>query len=208
MGAGGLMMGFPATAPFAPAVIASGEAMRGARLLETALGGLSGAFTEFGEDVTKAAWGSTAMQKGVGLTAGMSPYMLPSAVKGILSKLTGVSKESVKELIDKLPKTVEQIEAGTETQKERAKQVALDLLKKAGASDKDLQPLYDIFYGASKDIEAKGQAALTQAEAESQRLAIQAEKSGRAEDWQKAVPQLKAGVGEQKRIVRNWQFFA
>jgi len=200
MGAGGLMMGFPMTAPFGPAVIATGEAMKGARLLETGLGALSGSATEFTEDVSKKAGASEPVSKALGFTAGMTPYALPSVVKGVVGKLTGVGKDTIKELIDKLPKTIESIEAGTESQKEKAKQVALDLLKKAGATEKDLQPLYDIFYGAAKDIEGKGKTVLSQAEAEAGNLAKLAEQSGRAEDWQKAVPQLKSAVGQPKEL--------
>jgi uncharacterized spore protein YtfJ len=200
MGAGGLMLGFPMTAPFAPAVISTGEAMRGARLAEAGLGFLSGGATEFTEDVSKQAGASTGVSKALGFGAGMTPYALPSVVKGIASKLTGISKESIRELVDKLPKTIESIEAGTETQKQKAKQVAVDLLKKAGATDKDLQPLYDIFYGAAKDIEGKGKAALSQAEGEANRLTKLAEQSGRAEDWQKAVPQLKSAVGQPREL--------
>ena len=200
MGAGGLMFMSPYTAPFAPGVISTGEAMRGARLLETGLGALSGASTEFTEDVAKKSGASEPVSKALGFTAGMTPYALPSVVKGIVGKLTGVGKDTIKELIDKLPKTIESIEAGTESQKEKAKQVALDLLKKAGATEKDLQPLYDIFYKAAKDIEGKGKAALSQAEAESSNLAKLAEQSGRAEDWQKAVPQLKSAVGQPREL--------
>ena len=101
MGVGGLMMGFPMTAPFAPAVIATGEAMRGARLLETGLGALSGASTEFTEDVAKKSGASEPVSKALGFTAGMTPYALPSVVKGIVGKLTGVGKDTIKELIDK-----------------------------------------------------------------------------------------------------------
>jgi uncharacterized spore protein YtfJ len=200
MGAGGLMFLSPYTATFAPTVISTGEAMRGARLAEAGLGLLSGGATEFTEDVSKQAGASTGVSKALGFGAGMTPYALPSVVKGIASKLTGISKESIKELVDKLPKTIESIEAGTETQKQKAKQVAVDLLKKAGATDKDLQPLYDIFYGAAKDIEGKGKAALSQAEAEANRLTQLAEQSGRAEDWQKAVPQLKSAVGQPREL--------
>jgi len=199
MGAGGLMMGFPMTAPFAPAVISTGEAMRGARLLETGMGALGGALTETTEDVAKAAGASPAVSKGLGFTASLSTA-LPSVIGSIANKLTGVGKGTLKKIMDELPKTLESIEAGTATQKEKAKEVAIDLLKQAGATEKDLKPLYDIFYGAAKDIEGKGQIALSQAEREAGSLAKLAEQSGRAEDWQKAIPQLKSSVGQPREL--------
>ena len=199
MGAGGLMMGFPMTAPFGPAVISTGEAMRNARLLETGMGAFGGALTEATEDVSKAAGASPAVSKGLGFTASLSTA-LPSVMGTIANKLTGVGKGTIKKIMDELPKTLESIEAGTATQREKAKEVAIDLLKKAGATEKDLQPLYDIFYGAAKDIEGKGQIALSQAERQSSNLAKLAEQSGRAEDWQKAVPQLKSAVGQPREL--------
>lgn len=59
-GVGYGMMAFPPTAPFAPAVIGAGQAMRGARLAQTGLGALSG----FGEEVA----GQTAEKMGYGRT--------------------------------------------------------------------------------------------------------------------------------------------
>jgi hypothetical protein len=199
MGAGGIMMGFPMTAPFAPAVISTGEAMRGARLLETGMGALGGALTETAEDVSKAAGASPAVSKGLGFTASLSTA-LPSVIGSIANKLTGVGKGTLKKIMDELPKSLESIEAGTVTQKEKAKEVAIDLLKQAGATEKDLKPLYDIFYGAAKDIEGKGQIALSQAEREAGNLAKLAEQSGRVEDWQKAIPQLKSSVGQPREL--------
>lgn len=59
-GVGYGMMAFPPTAPFAPAVIGAGQAMRGARLAQTGLGALSG----FGEEVA----GQAAEKMGYGRT--------------------------------------------------------------------------------------------------------------------------------------------
>ena len=59
-GVGYGMMAFPPTAPFAPAVIGAGQAMRGARLAQAGLGALSG----FGEEVA----GQTAEKMGYGKT--------------------------------------------------------------------------------------------------------------------------------------------
>ena len=196
------MMAFPPTAPYAPAVIGAGRAMRAGSVatrvpmaIESGMAGIGGETAKQTADIFDA---GEAVKFGAELAGQASGSSITRMLGWGFGKMVGLDKTTINGVINRLSSTAEDAGVITENQRERAKQVANDI--KGKASEDDINKLWEIFYKGSQDIKAQGKQAFSEAERESQRLLALAEKSGKAEDWQKAIPQLQKNVGDAKEL--------
>ena len=199
---GAALMLSPYTSPFGAELMTAGRAMRAGGLASRVPLAVQGGTGAVGGETLKQTGdvfgASESTQMGLDLAGQMGGTGITKIVAGAFGKMVGLGKSEITSAITRLGASAVEQGLITETQRDRANQVAKEI--KGAASEADIKKLYDIIFGGAKEIESKGQAAFAQSEAEARRLAILAEKSGKAEDWQKAVPQLKSIVGQPREL--------
>jgi hypothetical protein len=202
MAGGTALMLSPYTAPIGSELLTAGRAMRAGSLSSRVPMAVQGGTAALGGETLKQTgevFGASEPTKmGLELAGQMTGTGITQLVAGAFGKMVGLGKAEITSLITRLGSSASEQGLINETQRERANQVAKEI--KGNATESDIQKLYNIIFGGAKEIEAKGQAAFSQAEAEASRLAQLAEKSGKAEDWQKVVPQLKSVVGQPREL--------